>query len=445
MQISVGADVMNTPIRLEDVFGVTSRPIRSYVERNDIDSRFREALRSGKQIVVYGSSKQGKTALVSKHLPYDDNLLVSLTPKTQLIDIYQRILNAAGVRLVAGATEKSNTDASVGIGTRFKAMIPIFGSAEAEAKGEFKTGSGKEVRYDEIPINLELPQSVADLLDKVGCSKFVILENFHYLNDEIQRQFAFDLRAFQELGVRFVILGVWREKNRMAQFNGDLLDRIIEVPVEPWRDSDFLEVVARGSTVLNIEIYSHIVQGAIEASFSSIGVFQELLKAICIEAGAMHPQTRLRKVISDSTFLAKAIETKTHDYASRHQRALEAIAAGHTTGGAKGDLQPLYLPYYLVQVVLKQGFSGISNGMHRSTLHDGIKEMHHRGDDVRSSDMTNLLDGLANLQAAKFISPPIIDFDKQNRMLQVVDSTFYFFIKHVDLAEVADAIPNPLQ
>ncbi|GJH05662.1 hypothetical protein CBA19C8_33915 [Paraburkholderia terrae] len=30
-------------------------------------------------------------------------------------------------------------------------------------------------------------------------------------------------------------------------------------------------------------------------------------------------------------------------------------------------------------------------------------------------------------------------------MLQVVDSTFYFFIAHVDLKDVAEAIPNPLQ
>ena len=52
------------------------------------------------------------------------------------------------------------------------------------------------------------------------------LIDFYYLNDDIQKQFAFDLRAFQELGVRFVILGVWREKNRMAQFNGDFLTEL---------------------------------------------------------------------------------------------------------------------------------------------------------------------------------------------------------------------------
>ena len=96
----------------------------SYVERPAVDVSFVDALSSGKQIVVYGSSKQGKTALVSKHLPYADNILVSLTPKTRLVDIYQTILSKAGVRLVSTTTEKSSTESAVSVGTKFKAMIP---------------------------------------------------------------------------------------------------------------------------------------------------------------------------------------------------------------------------------------------------------------------------------------------------------------------------------
>jgi hypothetical protein len=61
---------------LEEVFGVSAKPIRSYVERNDVDTRFKDALSSDKQIIVYGSSKQGKTALVSKYLPYENHILL---------------------------------------------------------------------------------------------------------------------------------------------------------------------------------------------------------------------------------------------------------------------------------------------------------------------------------------------------------------------------------
>lgn len=59
--------------------------------------------------------------------------------------------------------------------------------------------------------------------------------------------------------------------------------------------------------------------------------------------------------------------------------------------------------------------------------------------------MTNLLGGIANLQSVKAISPPIFAYDAQQRVLQVVDSTFYFFIKNADVADVLEALPNPLE
>lgn len=431
--------------KLEEVFGVTSKAILSYVDREQVDSAFADALNSGKQIIVYGSSKQGKTALVSKHLPYKDNLLVSLTPKVQLLDIYQTLLSQAGVRIVSTVTEKNaNEQVTGGVG-RVKALIPI-GTAEFELKTEGKTSDGSEIRYDEVPVNLALPQTVSDLLKRVGCEKWVILENFHYLEDSVQQQFAFDLRAFQELGVRFVILGVWREKNRMAQFNGDLLDRVVEIPVEPWSEVDFDRVADKGASYLNVSFSDALIGEAKLASFSSIGVFQELMKLICQNAGVKETLPMDSPVVLAGMHLVNnAIVEKTSDYASRHQRALEAIAAGHTTGGAKGDLPPLFLPYYLVRVILEHGFEGISNGAKRNTVHEWIRQVHHRGDDVRVSDMSNLLTGIANLQSVKAISPPILAYDAQQRMLQVVDSTFYFFIKNVDTLEVMDSIQNPLE
>jgi hypothetical protein len=243
--------------------------------------------------------------------------------------------------------------------------------------------------------------------------------------------------------VRFVILGVWREKNRMAQFNGDLLDRTIEVPVEPWVEEDFRRVVEKGASHLNVTFDQDLVDATVDASFSSIGVFQELLKHICM-AAAVRDSLPSPLRLANQELLQNAIKAKTSDYASRHQRALEAIAAGHNSGGQKGDRPPLYLPYYLVKVILEHGFDGIANGARKQDIWSWIRAVHHRGEDVRSNDMTNLLGGIANLQSVKSISPPILAYDQQQRSLQVVDSTFYFFIRNADTAEILDSIQSPL-
>jgi hypothetical protein len=432
------------PVKTEEVFGVSSRQVLSYIERPTVDYRFVEALKSDKQIVVYGASKQGKTALVSKYLRYEDNIPVSVTPKTEVADIYASILRQLGIKIKSTATESQGTQSGATVAGRLKAYIPFIGGG-----GEVETGLSRTsqesgtIGLEEVPFNLALPQDISELIKKTGVSKAIIIENFHYLDEERQKQFAFDLRTFQELGIRFVILGVWREKNRLSQVNGDLLDRVVEIPVEPWTEEEFTMIAKKGAAQLDIELSGNVVQMCSRASFSSVGVFQELLKATCILAGVEGKGQH--RIINDTALVEKSIATKAQEYASRHQRALEAIGSGYVSATVKQGLQPLFLPYYLVIVILTSGYDGLANGMRRAVIQDNIQKIHHRPKDVRASDMSNLLYNLADLQNKKSISPPIIDFDKTNKMLQVVDSTFYFFLKHANLKEIADEIPNPLE
>ena len=285
--------------KVEEVFGVNKDPVLSYVERTDVDGMFVNALNTDKQIIVYGASKQGKTSLVEKHLPYRNNITVSLTPKFELIDIYKSVLGSLGVKLETQTTTTSSSELEIGIGAKVKAFIPCF-SSEIEAKSTESKASSASVTHNEIELNLALPNDVARAFNECGNNKFIILENFHYLEEEAQKQFAFDLRSFQELGIRFVILGVWREKNRLIQFNGDLLDRIFEIPVEPWEAPDFQQVVEKGSGLLNIKFSDEMVEEIVQNSFDSIGVVQELLKSVCQMSG-VHQTQPTNKEISDIT------------------------------------------------------------------------------------------------------------------------------------------------
>ena len=61
-------DSSDAEVLVTNVFGVSTEPVLSYIEREEVDNKFLEAIQSGKQVIVYGSSKQGKTALVSRYL-----------------------------------------------------------------------------------------------------------------------------------------------------------------------------------------------------------------------------------------------------------------------------------------------------------------------------------------------------------------------------------------
>lgn len=430
--------------KLEAVFGVSASQVLSYIERTDVDDKFRDALSTDKQIIVYGASKQGKTALVSKYLPYKENLQISVTPKTEIRDIYASVLRQSGIIIESKHTKQNGRETSTSGALSFTARIPFFGDGKISTKAEGKSSDGYMSEFIEIPFNLELPQDISELLGKIKSTRWIIIENFHYLNDERQRQLAFDLRTFQELGVRFIILGVWREKNRLAQFNGDLLDRTIEVPVEPWTTEEFQKVAEKGSAALAVRFSQSVLNKLIEASFGSIGVFQELLKEYCT-LSKVRTKSAVTIELNDEQMIQQATNNKVQEYATRHRNALESIASGNLSIKEKAGRIPLFLPYYLTIVLLTTGKDGLKNGMRRAALQDEIQKIHHRGSDVRPSDMSNLLHKIGELQSKKAISPPIIDYDQHRKTLQVVDSTFHFFLKHADLESIASEIPNPIE
>lgn len=431
-------------MNIEDVFGVSGKQVESYVEREHVDDKFIDALRTDKQIVVYGASKQGKTALVKKYINYDENILISLSPKTTLKDIYQSILRKSGITLKTSYTE------GTGDKTKVKTMASIQGAVAMVLKGKIDLSLNKEVnhkceeQYDEIEFNLELPDDVADLIHRVGKKNVVILENFHYLPEELQRTFAYDLRTFQDLKVRFVILGVWKEANRLAQFNGELQDRVYEIPVEPWLEDDFKAIANKGENLLNIKFEINILASCIENAFGSVGVFQELLKNTCIESNIHNKQVE-HQTINNIENYNKAIKSKTEEYSGRHLRNLEAIACGRGSVISEDKPMPYFLQYYIVIHMLELGYQGLNGGISKEALLRAIKQHHHRKDDLKGSQLTTVLKGLTDLQAKQGISPPVIAYDSNSRQLKVVDSTFYFFLKNANLDEVKDEIINPME
>lgn len=430
-------------MKIEDVFGVSGKQVASYLERENVDSRFIDALRTDKQIIVYGASKQGKTALVKKYINYDDNILISLSPKTELKDIYQSILRKSGVILRTSYSEGTGDKSKVSTKATIKGAVAMV------LKGEVNLGYDKEKskniseQYDEIEFNLQLPDDVADLIHRVGNKKIVILENFHYLPEELQRSFAFDLRTFQDLRIRFIILGVWKEANRLAQFNGELLDRVSEIPVEPWSEDDFRLICRKGESILNITFSSVILNECIENAFSSVGVFQELLKNTCIENGINNKKTE-NFFIDDIKAFKRAIVLKTEEYSGRHYRNLESIASGNGSSIAKDAPLPYFLHYYIVMHILKLGFHGVNGGISKENLLHSIKQIHHRRDELKGSQLIFVLKGLAELQANKGINPPVIAYDSNSRQLKIVDSTLYFFLKNADLEEIKSEIICPM-
>lgn len=231
----------------------------------------------------------------------------------------------------------------------------------------------------------------------------------------------------------------------MVQYNGDLQDRIAEVPVEPWEVPDFQRIMDKGSEILRVTFSPEVGARVFNEAHGSVAVVQELLKKVCERAGITEsiPDEKPAIHLTDLAQLQYAIEDKVAEYAARHVRSLESIAAGSRARRTTEETAALFLPYHLVRVMVHRTYNELKDGIERKTLQRLIQDEHKTPDNVRTSDVTGMLSRLAALQANQNIVPPLFDFDPGTRRIKVVDSTLYFFIDNSDPEEIMAEIPHP--
>jgi hypothetical protein len=430
---------------ISKIFGVSKDPVESYIERSDVDNRMREALEGSRQIIVYGASKQGKTALLQRHVPIRERIAVHCTPGQTTEDVYRSVLRQLSVEILAERVNESSEELAGKTGLRFSAILPFIGRADAEGQASFERSTGRQAHLRPIEFKLSLAQDVGELILQVeNRPQFVVLENFHYLSSDQQATIAFDLRTFEEMGIRFIVLGVWKEANRLIQYDGDLQDRIVEIPVEPWKREEFKQVLRKGQDLMRIQFAPLIEEAILDQAHGSIAIVQELAKKICELSGYVETATvSSTPAISDMNLLQAAVTSKIEDYSSRHVRSLEAIAVGSRTRTTTDATNALNLNYYLIQVVVNSTYSELSDGMPRKTIEEKIRSLHPLASRLRSSDITGMLGRLTELQSRAKIVPPLLDYDRGIRRLRVIDSTLYFFVDNCNPDEVMAEIPEP--
>ncbi|RYD69942.1 MAG: hypothetical protein EOP84_27530, partial [Verrucomicrobiaceae bacterium] len=84
--------MLEAKYKTEDVYGVGRDLPLNYVTRDKVDKVFVENLTRDKHVVVYGSSKQGKTSLRKQWLNDEENVVVSCLNTMSLPELHGAIL-----------------------------------------------------------------------------------------------------------------------------------------------------------------------------------------------------------------------------------------------------------------------------------------------------------------------------------------------------------------
>jgi hypothetical protein len=267
-------------------------------------------------------------------------------------------------------------------------------------------------------------------LKKSLFSGFIVLEDFHYLPEETQRDFAVALKAFHE-GSKycFIVVGVWLDENRLIQYNGDLTGRVITVNADRWQLEELRRVIETGQELLNVRFNEDFTTDLLKGCFDSVYIVQEVCYRAC-EASKVYSTCDTTTEVGADLDAGSVIKEVVDTESARYNAFISGFAEGFVT-------TELEMYRYLLVPILLASPEQLASGLGYNELLRQISLIHPRGNDLNAGNLTQALRSTASLQVGRLgIKPIVLDYDQSLRKVNVVDRGFLVWLQSQDREEL---------
>lgn len=289
---------------INQVFTPTGFPIHTYVDRDDagVERSIKNAFETpGTVISISGPSKSGKTVLVKK-IVGDTNLIQVSGGSIETPDqLWDAILARLSVPSETTTTHSlaNNNDKKGGVTLGLKGVASVDMSL-----GNNKNSSKSVVQKF---MTSKLDAVVAALAES---ETVIFIDDFHYMNRNLQNRIARQIKSAAESSVHFCIASVPHRSDDVVRSNPELRDRTVNIDTEFWDTDELKRIGSIGFPKAGIEVSGeHIERLSLEACNSP-----QLMQAICLEFGR---SITLGDAINDEMFHKVLGETaKRTDYTS---------------------------------------------------------------------------------------------------------------------------------
>jgi hypothetical protein len=406
--------------KLGEVFGIAaSVPKHTYVDRAGLDRKFTYLVGQDRHLVIHGASKQGKTVLRKKNLPENKCLIVQCGANSTRDRIYLEILRQLETEIPTEISKSLTLGAEVKGKASGKLNLHLVASSEAEIEAEGSIERGSETVLKPVGID---PGSIGYVAQEIKISgKRVIIEDFHYLPEQEKINLAFDLKAFWDSQVFFIIIGIWADQNLLTYYNGDLSGRIEEIDIR-WTVEELEKVLQQGETALNIGFEHKIKQEILEDANENVGLLQRIAEKYCYEVG-VDESNRKMKIVDDRDSLKKCRDMICVEESVRYRLFDDVVSRGLRDSGQS----ELKVYQRVVRVCVEASNLELRDGINRADLLNRIQAYESR---IRLSDLSAALNKIDRLQANRSISPLVLSYNPNTQKIQLVDREFLFYRKY---------------
>ncbi len=416
---------------VDEVFGINRDLPLNYVERESADHVLINNLTRNQHLVIYGSSKQGKTSLRKHCLKLDDYIVVHCSNKWTLDNVNEAILKQAGFELTVSTTQAISGKQKIFA----KIKAGFFGN---EIEGGAESEKSKDNAVVKAPLELD-PLDVNDIiaaLNQINFTRYIVLEDFHYLPIDTQKDFSVALKAFHENSkLSFIIIGVWLEENRLSVYNGDLTGRLLPINADKWERHELKKVISQGEALLNIAFAQKFRNELLDSCYNSVYIVQETCHQCCIAEKIYNIQD-VNKEIGNNVNCADIVNRVVNQQGGRFNSFLTQFSEGFQD-------TTLEMHKWLLYPILTASNNDIEKGFRQSEIRNKLQSVHPKKSELNSGNVTQSLQSATSLQIKKDIKPIILDYDQTNLRLNIVDKAFQIWLSRQNRNDLLELVGLP--
>jgi hypothetical protein len=266
-------------MRATEVFTPKGEPGVTYVNDHLIDkgNRLRQDLSAGPCVVsLSGPSKSGKTVFIEKTLSRDNLIKVNGAGVKSAEALWLKVFAVIGTPIkVVQTTEKNNTSA---FGAKVEGSVPLLAKGEVSSAG---TWGSKEAKAAESAVDY-----VALLVKELGRTEYIVfVDDFHYINAEVQQEIAKQIKESIEGKVQFVCASVPYRSDDVLLANADLRGRAYKVDFEYWAHAELAKIAHAGFAAMNLNVSPAIIDALASEAAGSPQLMQTLCLNLCFDVG----------------------------------------------------------------------------------------------------------------------------------------------------------------
>ncbi len=204
---------------------------------------------------------------------------------------------------------------------------------------------------------------------------------------------------------------------------------------DAWSASDLQQVIEAGEALLNIQLPATFKAQLITESLNSVYVVQEC----CYKACKLHDIHSTKDELfyfPDTLDAQKLVAEVIQEQSARYGSFVTNFAAGF------GETQ-LEMYKWLLYPVLTSTVEELTAGLTYRQIRNRIENKHPQGASLNPGNLTQALQSVPALQAKKNIKPFVLDYDRSNLRLSVVDKGFLIWLDSQDRKQLLEMVGLP--